>query len=1412
MSDADGDPPAQQLASLRSVSRQSQSSRTQRESSPAQAGNRQPPSHSSTASSQFLSFNQRPSSLSQSQTQSFVPPHLREPPPANMGRSNPGTPMSSADPSPANLLNLLRFQSPASPSQPLPETSTAATAKPSYTQQSHPSAHSVHGRGISASDLVASSMGKPPTPQIPIARPTMMSSNASKPSSTNHQDLLLKLLNRSASTSSNTPQTQKPDSVGQLSHDLASASLQQEGSMGAGQSVNDVSLPGKQSPIRVFGGNEERETTPFEPPNISTAEALPKTTSRFTYVNPFEQLAASSPRNTKPKPPNGDVHKRKSKDPSPGPFPVSSRRKLTPGGHEIFESIELPDPVSGNDSRSRVEALMGIGAPTRDAETVAEALNDVGEKVDREVGEALAKAEAANESTQIKEEEDPMRDSDLEALEHEIHIVAQDVKAELDKDENKGLLQDVLSTPVAEVVNDALDAAAKDSADTGSEVMAEGEPRAPDQVVSVYQYPLRPFVSIEIKRLEQAKLIFRDDSITDIARLKKEFDQVDRTLATASNEFIAYGSPKTGGVKVIRQDDGAAKHLFSDTHDRVFNVSVSTASTTNKLRGTQTLLATGMSGTVYWTALANPEGDLFEEDWKDRSLIFPPATAQQENPSGGQLKTRVKKSSRHPAFFAIGRGRTIHVVFPTQALRSNIWKKGARMETEEYLKERQLKISIGKAGKDFVFSEDDSIIATLDKAGNLKFWDVRELVDEANESASRIAPIEVKSPVLTFNVASASEKSWPTSVLFVDRIRAYTKGVAQRYVLVGMKQNHTLQLWDLSLGKAIQELNLPHENESDAICSIAYNPTSGIIVVGHPTRNSVYFVHLSAPRYNLPAISQAKYVSRLAIKDSTLPKPDSTAIMSGMREYSFANKGQLRSIEMLPTSGELPRAVDETDPIVFELYVMYSKGVMSLCIKKEDLGLSEDSKVLHPIDAEKSGDIIVKELRLPQITMSGPSTGTPSAPATNPSRSPSKTLNLAAATPSSKHEHKKSETSGISEAKSLRSEQRGRDIVSDGAAKADKKKKKRNGAGAEDVAAATATGTPDALPSTKQPTDTVQDVGVAEAPIVDAARDQGLDHAMTNGETSAQRTSDLVLPTDLTAIEKALSAEFKEILNRELESLYRRFDEDKRVRDAAGAARQEAILHLVSSTLSENVEKNLNRIIQTNIRQIVLPSVTETTSDFVDKKISEVLTKELQRAVPTALKTALPDAIGRTMKNPETTTAMADNVAKTLASQVEMTMNDSINSIMWPNFQKITNSAVQKSNADSERRLGEQLREADARRRDDRAKIEQLTALVHQLSQTVHSMAASQAQFQDEILKLQQQAVDDRHHRTPGTSTESRRISMSPQEEETRSIMRLLSEGRYEDAVFQVISTPIPHIDDDAKSSEVASFRPRRFV
>ena len=815
-----------------------------------------------------------------------------------------------------DLLSLLRFnQGAGAASQPQ---APAAVAEHLRSPPAHEPSSS-HGRNISASDLVASLFGQntgvPAAPAAPPAAvpPGFQSGHPEGPNE-NTQDMLLRLLNRSQSGPTVDPSTQ------------ATAQIP--------AAVNEPQVETTKNVLM-----EVVDESPQGPAHPETVVSPTSKDSMFTYVNPFDQLAAISPRNKSPQPPSGSqspavevMQKQKINvtaklEPSPAPKPAASRER----SHS---------PVLNDDQREAVNGVVG------------RLVDEIGRSLSGGESQAAAEAEAA-----VSVVKDESSESVLASIANNLRETAADAKpAATSFDETvTETVVEVVTAPVPQKVNENTEALA-DSWESAEDSAEKEEER----VISVHNFPMKPFISIAVKPQSGKLNTFRDDDVMDIARLKKEFDQLDRSLTAATPEYIVYALAKTGGIRIIRQDDGSDRQVFRSTRDRVFNVALCTAGDSE----VQAIIGIGVSGSVYWALISRSGKDFFDMDaLESESLIFPPFPASDENTSGGQLKTRAKRSTRHTNLFAIGRGKNIYVVSPKAAMNPAYGVSGTQrtVNTEKFFKERALKISTGKAGKDFAFSDDDSVIASLDKTGRLRFWDINDMLTDASLLEGP-PPAEIRVPLTTFVTGSPTEKSWPTSVLFLDKLRAYSRSMALRYVLVGLKQNHTLQLWDIGLGKAVQELKFPHENESDAICSVAYHPASGVIVVGHPTRNSIYFAHLSAPRYNLPQMSQAAYIQALNDKDNALPKPESTACLSGIREISLGSKGQLRSLELLPVSKSATEKRGTEESALFELYVMHSRGVTCLNIKKEDLGWTADNKVIRPVDAMEHGFIEISDL------------------------------------------------------------------------------------------------------------------------------------------------------------------------------------------------------------------------------------------------------------------------------------------------------------------------------------------------------------------------------------------------------------------------------------------------------------------
>lgn len=1050
----------------------------------------------------------------------------------------------------------------------------------------------------------------------------------------------------------------------------------------------------------------------------------------FDYKDPFDDLIdAPSPHNRTPKsvtsgqfapaaaPPTFQILK---KAPSSASSPGASEGKR-------FSSQRSPAMTPEHIGTSRPQHNGSIDSRK---EPVSAALESLASVADDAAQEALARAEHEEAESRIARElEELMAAKSGDEFERKSEVVARDIRHELEKEENAGILEETLPAELARAVHDIVDEAANDQmavADSwesaeADEIVVIEEISSP---VKVYSFPMKPWISITLQDNEEPRPQFRDEVILDIARVKKEFDQIDRNLVSATETYIIYGMSKAGGLRVIRQDDGRDAKLFTDTKDRIFNVSVSSTPADLNSAHKESIIGTGISGTVYYTLIKNGDKDYLDDAHPEQyGFALPPVSTQEGDAPGGVLKTRARTSSTHPEYFAVGRGKTISIIWPSYIMTHNLFKPGHDrvVDTEKLIKQCSLRINTGKAGKDFTFSQDDTTIVSLDKSGRVKFWDVRDLTaaDEASDPRFPMPAqtfLEVKEPLMTLTTTPENEKAWPTSVLLLDKQRPYQKRCALRYMIVGMKQNHTLQLWDLALGKPVQEFNLPHSKESDAVCSVMYHPSTGMIVVGHPTRNSIYLLHLSAPKYTIKGLSQVDFIQKLIARDSSIPEPDSTAVISGVREYSFSNKGVIRSLDMLVN----PATANEDDEqTLFELYAMHSKGVSGVCIKQHELGWTKDNKVVAPVDAVELGIVKIaklKELPAPQPT---------EVPNTEEAISlPIRTTGRAA-----KDKENTQPTSGEDVARKIADEglsipQIERKTAELPATPINQEKAERRSRKKKDKAAAAAAER--ALLAESAPPQYPQknvETKPQAAPAPTAMSAESFQTAVKQVETTVSN-----------AIEQAMKENRQKV------------DSELRGRDVAFKKSQQNLLEVVSAALDTNVQRVLTATITDQIDQRVIPSLEEVLRQSVTEQISRTVSDQLDakiggrvsHAIQNQMQKLLPNAVGQAFLKPDMIRAVTKQVSDGLADEVLKTFSQALHDTVTPAFSNMAVAAADRMVLDVQKHAAAQIEDLEQKIHADSNKIDQLTAMVARLSDVVVTMSKSQTEFQSRYAKAQE--------------------------------------------------------------------------
>ncbi|KAK5651962.1 hypothetical protein OQA88_11505 [Cercophora sp. LCS_1] len=1271
----------------------------------------------------------------------------------------------------AHLLNILKFNSQGGSSGPQRQSSHDAAVSfqpapiaPPIIQAPKPAA--ADPTGLLAALMKGTLQAEPSKPETPAAATW----NQNAPPSSDTQQYLLNLLNRPKPSQNDAPEAQPSSLLTPPPGD----DEPRDGDAHRSAEPTLVDAIPSQSEFEYDAKDIESPHPKFNStPHSQHSQAI--STSRFSAHgsshNPFEDHSGTSPVHRTPasttpgasgaghaqagqiqilrKPDSAQSthdQKRPLSDRGSLPSPEHTRRKIEHASSPLSQtSASRPAHMNASPfSDASIEHRLSKPTAPVDGdkkESVADAVSGLAEQADREAREALARRQDEQTQAEIAQDLHNMIDARTDAeFSQSAQTAAQAIKKELDKEENKELLGETLTPEMAQEVHNIVEETATashavadswESADADEIVVIE-EPETP---VKVYNFPMKPWISISLQETDEQRPSFREEAILDIARLKKDFDQVDRNLVTASETYMAYGMSKAGGLRVIRQEDGKDAKLFTDTKDRIFNVSISTSPSNQHPK--EAIIGTGVSGTVYWVQLKNGDRDHLEDAHPEQyGFALPPISASEGGDApGGILKTRARSSSIHPEFFAVGRGKSINIIWPSFIFENNLFKQGHDrvVDTERLLKQCSLKINTGKAGKDFTFSQDDSLMVTLDKSGRVKFWDVRDLVaakegsDPSNPMPAQTS-LEIKEPIMSLQTTPEGEKAWPTSVLLLDKYRPYQKQTAMRYMLVGMKQNHTLQLWDLALGKAVQEFNFPHIKESDAVCSVMYHAQSSMIVVGHPTRNSIYFLHLSAPKYTLKNLSQVQYIQRLEARDSSIPQPESTAVISGIREYSFANKGVLRSLNILENPSP---SGDGDEPTLFELYAMHSKGVTCLFIKQGELGWSKDNKVISPVNAEEIGmATISKFVAIPPVQPAepqAPADGTP-APIRIASRAKDSTKAEDRKDPESAgtpRPDRKDEVETPAPQQPERNERKGR-----------KKKNANNASNDRDFAGPN---------GASDPNRSSQKTPARSNPRNDASSTALTNHladlaSAPNGLTQEQ------LEAVVASMESRMVANVTGRFDAVFNELVKRIQGFQDSRDSAFMSSQSTLLQMVSDVLNDNTETVLKNLIIDQINGNVIPSMR----GVVEKTVTDQLaakTGAQVNAVQKEVQKLLPTAVTQTMQRPEIVKLISDKVSHNVNAYMETQIAKSLENVASSVAKTTAHTVHQRVTADVSAQISDMFGRFEDRRRAEDEKLDRLIAQTTDLSNAISSLAATQAQTQHELAALKQQLQEQTRER-----------------------------------------------------------------
>ena len=194
---------------------------------------------------------------------------------------------------------------------------------------------------------------------------------------------------------------------------------------------------------------------------------------------------------------------------------------------------------------------------------------------------------------------------------------------------------------------------------------------------------------------------------------------------------------------------------------------------------------------------------------------------------------------------------------------------------------------------------------------------------------------------------------------------------------------------------------------------------------------------------------------------------------------------------------------------------------------------------------------------------------------------------------------------------------------------------------------------------------------------------------------------------------------------------------------------------MVSEVLNENTQKVLESLIQEQFASSVIPAISEVASRAVAEQFNSSLNQQVSQSVHKEIHRALPGATQQALQGGEFMKSVTHRVSTNVAQAVQHEVVDNLSAKLSSSFSTMTRSACQTVAEELQRQHRAELESIHAQRVADHNKMDQLSAVVTQLSNMVSALASSQEQFQGEFLRFQQQAVKQQQqlpqHVSPAT-------------------------------------------------------------
>ncbi|BFZ60952.1 hypothetical protein YB2330_002009 [Saitoella coloradoensis] len=810
-------------------------------------------------------------------------------------------------------------------------------------------------------------------------------------------------------------------------------------------------------------------------------------------------------------------------------------------------------------------------------------------------------------------------------------------------------------------------------------------PAVPAEQSDKYTIPQTAFMSYTIPHLSSTSIpaLAAHTEVRPITRQKRTYDPTERQIIAATMRYVAYALPETSatpGIRLIDQENGAMCLLRSEYKEKIVNLEFWHGK--GKSDGIDARLrVTNSVGAVY---VYQVTGEL-----KGDNEPYVVELGFEGDPAEIAVKPRARWNPINSDAVGVSFGMYLYNIpeFARNVIRRDGLPEGVADDVQVICADKSL--------KDFAFSDDGSTIATVDKLA-IKLWPQ----DASSGSDQRIMQCV---PELVYT-AITSDKL--TSVRFID---VDDKGPA-RYLLVGARHNHDLQLWDIELGTCVQQLSFASE-ETNRMACIGYHQATQTVVVSCAARKSLYFLHLTAPaRAGQEGMSQAEYCRHVSKKAQEITVHDAN-VRSAAFEYVAENRFDTDPAATSAPSTCFGFQIEESydDANAFEMFVYHEGGFTAFGCQ---------SSLFTPGAA-------------PTLQ------GTKLDPESEPARRKNKPRKLALDRRVAPGDEDLGVTTSISATRPTSSSAAESQLT-----EAELQRRRSSimiTESVEQIRSPTATRTPQPddlvlaaawVSATEGPENVVAEVvrqleEKEAAQETEPAGESTVESYVSASESAAEpasvpsvTSSGTMTNVDMTAVTeglKALELNLQTKLDNAFTAQARRLEEDRLVQAAADQARQETILKVVSETLSKNTGKLIQTTINNTIQQQVLPALSTLVNASLEQNLTKALKDPLEKALPKELFAVVNASVQQALTQPELTASIATAVGKPLVGAVETSFKAEMLKLVGDIEQKAV------------REIQAVRAEAEQQRAADGVKIDALTASVGRMEGLLQALMEREA-------------------------------------------------------------------------------------